>query len=98
MGFRKNLGKFIFPNPTHSNQDKDDNLFFLPWVTCKEAIGDLDYPSTEDKHKIPGSKDKDLLKLVPPGDNYLFFTKNFAILPYLALVGIFVKLEFISYY
>ena len=76
VGFRKEFGNFIFPNPTHSNQDKDDNLFFLPWVTCKEAIGDLDYPLKEDKEKIPGSKDKELLKLVPPGDNYLFFTKK----------------------
>ena len=66
MGFRKDLGKFIFPNPTHSNQDRDDNLFFAPWVTCKEAIGDLDYALKEDKEKIPGSKDKELLKLVPP--------------------------------
>ena len=46
------LGKFIFPNPTHSNQDKDDSLFFLPWVTCKDAIGDFDYPLKEDKDKI----------------------------------------------
>ena len=51
VGFRKDLGKFIFPNPTHSNQDKDDNLFFLPWVTCKDAICDFDYPLKEDKDK-----------------------------------------------
>ena len=63
-------------SPFDYNQDKDDNLFFLPWVTCKDAIGDFDYPLKEDKDKIPGSKDKDLLKLVPPGDNYLFFTKK----------------------
>ena len=58
IGFRKDLGKFTFPNPTHSNQDRDDNLFFAPWVTCKEAIGDLDYPLKEDKEKIQGLKIK----------------------------------------
>ena len=76
IGFQKRFGTFQFPNPTHSNQDNENNLFFLPWVTCKEAIGDLDYKLKEDKIKIPGSKDKHLLKLVPPGDNYLFFTKE----------------------
>ena len=47
-----------------------------PWVTCKDAIGKLDYPLKEDEVNQAGSKDKKLLKLVPPGDNYLFFTKK----------------------
>ncbi len=76
VGFKKNLGKFIFPNETHSNQDNDNNLFCLPWVNCKDAIGDLDYPLKEDKYKMAGSKHKHLLKKIPPGDNYLFFTKE----------------------
>jgi len=76
VGFKKNLGKFIFPNETHSNQDKENNLFCLPWINCKEAIGDLDYPLKEDKDRLAGSKHKHLLKKIPPGDNYLFFTKE----------------------
>ena len=76
VGFKKNLGKFVFPNETHSNQDKENNFFCLPWINCKEAIGDLDYPLKEDKDRLAGSKHKHLLKKIPPGDNYLFFTKE----------------------
>ena len=47
-----------------------------PWVTCGNAIGDLDYDLPEDQDLQAGSKHKDLLKLVPPGDNYLYFTKE----------------------
>ena len=53
-----------------------NNFFCLPWVNCKEAIGDLDYPLEEDKDRLAGSKHKHLLKKIPPGDNYLFFTKE----------------------
>lgn len=77
VGVKKELGsKFVFPEETHYNPDKP-NLFstqLYPWVTCKEAIGDLDYDLPEDINMQAGSKHKDLLKLVPPGDNYLFFT------------------------
>ena len=73
---KKNLGKFVFPNETHSNQDNENNLFCLPWVNCKDAIGDLDYPLKEDKDRLAGSKHKHLLEKIPPGDNYLFFTKE----------------------
>ncbi len=76
VGFKKKFGKFIFPNETHSNQDKENNLFCLPWINCKEAIGDLDYALEEDQDKMAGSKHKHLLKKIPPGDNYLFFTKE----------------------
>ena len=36
----------------------------------------MDYPLPEDEQMQAGSKHKDLLKLVPPGDNYLFFTEE----------------------
>lgn len=78
IGVKKEVGrKFIFPEETHCNPDKsklDKNK--IPWVTCKEAIGDLDIPLPEDKNMQAGSKDKELLKEVPPGENYLFFTKE----------------------
>ena len=37
------------------------------------GIGDLDIDLPEDKFMQAGSKHKDLLKLVPPGDNYLCY-------------------------
>src|SRR5699024_11178652 len=46
------------------------------WVTCGEAIGDLDYDLPEDSEMQAGSKHKDLLKEIPPGENYLYFTKE----------------------
>ena len=76
VGIRRNEGQaFVFPKETHCNPDKlKDNEEKKPWVTCGEAIGDLDIDLPEDEHMQAGSKDKDLLKLVPPGENYLYFT------------------------
>lgn len=79
VGVRRDLGKqpFIFPKETHYNPEKvtpEEATGQKPWVTCGEAIGDLDYDLPEDKDMQAGSKHKDLLKLVPPGDNYLYFT------------------------
>ena len=78
IGVRRDIGKpFVFPEETHYNPEKpggDAALGKKPWVTCGDAIGDLDYDLPEDKDMQAGSKHKDLLKLVPPGDNYLYFT------------------------
>lgn len=80
VGVRKDVGTtFKFPKPTHFipdkyNPERDCNK--NPWVTCEEAIGDLDYNLPEDKNMQAGSKHKDLLKEVPPGDNYLYFTEE----------------------
>ena len=81
VGVRKDVGEpFIFPEETHYNPRKSNEIDLLndrkPWVTCGEAIGDLDYPLPEDEKMQAGSKDKELLKEVPPGDNYLFFTEK----------------------
>lgn len=80
VGVRRDLGiKFVFPKETHydpSNEklSAEQKAALEPWVTAGEAIGDLDYPLPEDEEMQAGSKHKDLLKLVPPGDNYLYFT------------------------
>lgn len=77
VGVKRGWGeKFIFPGETHYNPEKVDSppAGKRPWVTCGEAIGDLDVDLPEDKDMQAGSKHKDLLKLVPPGDNYLYFT------------------------
>lgn len=80
VGIKKGNGeKFIFPNETHFNPTKNDKDALndkIPWVTCGQIIGDLDVDLPEDKFKQAGSKHKDLLKLIPPGDNYLFLTEK----------------------
>lgn len=80
VGVRRDIGKpFVFPEETHYNPEKAGGSAVTgkkPWVTCGEAIGDLDYDLPEDKNMQAGSKHKDLLKLVPPGDNYLYFTEK----------------------
>ena len=78
VGVRKDFGApFVFPEETHAKDaDLENNLFKnrLPWVTCGDAIGDLDIDLPEDINMQAGSKHKDLLKLIPPGENYLFLT------------------------
>lgn len=80
IGTKRGFGeKFRFPNETHYNPEKtaaDEVGDRTPWVNCGEAIGDLDYDLPEDKDMQAGSKHKELLKLVPPGDNYLYFTEK----------------------
>ncbi len=48
-----------------------------PWVTAGEAVGDLDTEenASHDGH-FAGGKHHDLLKLIPPGENYLYFTEE----------------------
>lgn len=75
IGVKKELKDFSYPHPTHSNPQKPIKGT-KSWVTCGEIIGDIDVDLEEDINMMAGSKDKDLLKLVPPGDNYLFFTKE----------------------
>lgn len=79
VGIKKGLGnKFKFPETTNYDPEKACvfNSEKKPWITCGEAIGDLDYPLPEDIDNQAGSKHKELLKLVPPGNNYLFFTEK----------------------
>jgi DNA (cytosine-5)-methyltransferase 1 len=74
-------GTFRFPPPTHARADKE-TLFShndgLPrWRTAGEAIGDLDTEeNADDSGHFAGGKHHETLKLIPPGDNYLFFTKE----------------------
>lgn len=78
VGTRRDFGiPFVFPNETHVSPEKilsstDKKL----WVTCGDAIGDIDFDLPEDKDMQAGSKHKDLLRLIPPGDNYLYFTEE----------------------
>jgi DNA (cytosine-5)-methyltransferase 1 len=75
IGVKKELNDFEYPQPTHSEQNKPIKGT-KPWVTCGDVIGNIDFDLPEDEKMQAGSKHKDLLKLVPPGDNYLFFTEE----------------------
>tara|TARA_B100000242_G_scaffold270422_1_gene221908 strand:- start:593 stop:1654 length:1062 start_codon:yes stop_codon:yes gene_type:complete len=81
IGMKKSIKKpYSFPKQTHTNplkHNQQNDLFgesLNPWVTCKEVIGEFDYKLDTDE--LAGSKHKDLLKLIPPGDNYLFLTEK----------------------
>lgn len=75
-------GQARIPQPTHS---RDPSVPGLPlfevgqhaWVTAADAIGDLD---TAMEYNLPGhfagGQHHELLKQVPPGDNYLYFTEK----------------------
>ena len=80
IGVRKDFGEpFVFPEPTHYILDKFNPIKDKdkkPWVTCDDVIGDIDFDLPEDINMEAGSKHKDLLKQIPPGDNYLFFTEK----------------------
>lgn len=75
IGVKKSMEDFKFPKQTHSDPAKLIKGT-KPWVTCGDILNDIDFDSPEDSKMLAGSKHKDLLKLVPPGDNYLFFTKE----------------------
>lgn len=74
VGVKKEFEPFVFPEETHSDPSKKNHR--LPWVTCREAIGDFDTITESEKLQRPGSKDYDLFKNIPPGDNYLYYTEK----------------------
>lgn len=73
VGVKDYMSDFIFPNETHSENGENGKQ---KWVTCGEIMSDIDYDLPEDKDRLAGSKHKHLLPLIPPGDNYLFFTEK----------------------
>ena len=69
-------GAFEWPNPTHAKEPDDSaGPAVKPWATAGEALGDLDTrENASDEGHFAGGKHHDLLKEIPPGDNYLYFT------------------------
>jgi len=67
-----------FPEPTHSGWTETRRKIdpaLLPYTTTKEAIGDLgDRHDLFEPEEVATGKYAHLLPLVPPGDNYLYFT------------------------
>jgi len=74
IGVKEKMSDFVFPMQTHSDPSKRIGKT-KPWVTCK-VLDDIDFDLKEDDKMQAGSKHKKLLELIPPGDNYLFFTKE----------------------
>lgn len=65
------------PVPTHSKFVDASRSDLKQWVPVKEAIGNLSSVEIEDiPGHFAGGKHHDLLRSVPPGDNYLCFTEK----------------------
>lgn len=76
IGVKEKYDDFIFPEQTHIKPEKLNNSMLLPWVTAGDVLGDIDFDLPEDEKMKAGSKDHELLKQIPPGDNYLYFTEQ----------------------
>jgi len=68
------LGKeYKFPETTHAKAKTPKKK---DWVTAGDVLNSIDFDLPEDEKMLAGSKHKDLLKDIPPGDNYLFLTEK----------------------
>jgi len=68
LGFRRDLNiEPTFPKKTHGSGT------LRPWVTAGQAIGELDDGFVHED-EVPKGKWGHLLKLIPPGKNYLWLT------------------------
>lgn len=70
IGVKKRLKKFVFPEKINFEKENPK------WITAGDVLSDIDFDLEEDIKMQAGSKHKDLLKQIPPGDNYLFLTKE----------------------
>tara|TARA_B110000902_G_scaffold266170_1_gene352879 strand:+ start:1229 stop:2278 length:1050 start_codon:yes stop_codon:yes gene_type:complete len=75
VGVKKVWSDFEFPKQSHSDPKKPIEGT-KNWVTCGDILNDIDFDLPEDIKMQAGSKHKEQLKQVPPGDNYLFFTEE----------------------
>ena len=75
IGVKKEMENFVFPDTSHAELTKNKEGK-IEWVTCGEVLSDIDFDLEEDKFMQAGSQHKELLKLVPPGENYLYFTQE----------------------
>jgi len=68
-------GDFNWPEPTNADPKHEVTSDLPPWNTAGSVLNDLDTEelASDDGH-FAGGQHHDLLKLIPPGDNYLFLT------------------------
>jgi DNA (cytosine-5)-methyltransferase 1 len=65
------------PDPTHAKYKPSDSSKLKPWVPVGHVISDLASNGITDiPGHFAGGKHHDLLREVPPGDNYLYFTEK----------------------
>jgi DNA (cytosine-5)-methyltransferase 1 len=69
------VGDVPSPKPTHAKLPQDATL--ASWVTAGDVLRDLDTDenASDDGH-FAGGAHHQLLREIPPGDNYLFYTKE----------------------
>jgi DNA (cytosine-5)-methyltransferase 1 len=71
---------FHYPDPSHRSQSQAKGVTneLAAWKTAGDAIADLDNEANDHSLEghFAGGKDHALLRSIPPGDNYLFFTKE----------------------
>jgi DNA (cytosine-5)-methyltransferase 1 len=67
-------GKIALPKPTHAKSRSDD---LKPWRSAGSVLSDIDTDeAASDAGHFAGGQHHDLLREVPPGDNYLYFTEK----------------------
>jgi DNA (cytosine-5)-methyltransferase 1 len=67
-------GRVTLPQATHSSGSESS---LLPWVSAGEVLADLDTVENAcDEGHFAGGQHHELLRQVPPGDNYLHFTEK----------------------
>ncbi len=72
VGVRR--GHFTFPDFTHT---KGGSLDLPAWRTAGEVLNDLDTDANaDDTGHFAGGQFHHLLREIPPGDNYLYFTEK----------------------
>lgn len=65
------------PQETHTKDNSKKQYDLSNWVAVGSAIADLPSNGQSDiPGHFAGGQHNDLLKIVPPGDNYLFFTEK----------------------
>jgi DNA (cytosine-5)-methyltransferase 1 len=72
-------GGFAFPEGTHSKNADGDlrRRGFQPWRTAGDVLRDLDTEeNADDEGHFAGGQYHDLLREIPPGHNYLYFTEK----------------------
>ena len=80
VGFKNGFKKFIFPTQTHIDPSKKtkSNKKLKTWMNCKKIISNYANLKFEENEVsvLPGGKHNYLLKKIPAGNNYLYFTKK----------------------
>ncbi|WP_082611282.1 DNA cytosine methyltransferase [Lysobacter sp. Root916] len=73
MGSRR--GEIEMPQPTHAKVVGAEGVKPHPWVSAGEVLHDLDTEkNASDEGHFAGGQHHELLRGIPPGENYLYYT------------------------